>query len=161
MSRWKCRTAMRVRRERIDEGAMRGTFWIVFLALISIANGASAVCLEGRHPSVKAEYAASEIVAVGKVISKKDISAPDDPGGIEKTIYSFKVVRGYKFIRPNTILEITSENTTSRFEMDPGTDYLVFLERAGGESFVDSCGHSGEARKRRNVIQQLRRLNRH
>ncbi|MFP5392447.1 MAG: hypothetical protein ACLGI6_13035 [Gammaproteobacteria bacterium] len=129
---------------------------IALIATLLISGNTLAMCTDSRSPTVEAEYAQSDIVATGFVTEHVDVSSSDDPEGVEKTIYQFKVVNSYKG-GAHPILLITSDNTSSRFPMERGRPYLVFLRSADGELFIDSCGNSGPSEQRAAVIAQLPR----
>lgn len=130
---------------------------IAFLGLTIISCDAFAVCSDGRHPSVAQEYKLSDFVGVGVVIAKKDFSFPDDPQGVEKTVYRIKISKRLKGAMSSPIT-ITSDNTSSRFPMNTGKSYLVFLRVFGDETVVDSCGNSGELKNRKVELAKLTKL---
>jgi len=136
-------------------------FFILVLASF-ISAEAYGLCLDGKRSSVNSEFNASNIVILGLVTSSQDISSPDDPQGIDKTIYDIKVEHYFKGTN-NTNLKITSENTSSRFPMNVGTKYLLFLKSfsANGEFFVDSCGNSGEIENKKTEIDNLSKFSTH
>jgi hypothetical protein len=51
-------------------------------------------------------------------------------------------------------------NTSTRFPLDAGTTYLLFLQRdANGEQyFVDNCGHSAPVDEAQRLLPQLHAL---
>lgn len=129
---------------------------IVVLGLSLCYHSAMAICLDGRHPTVNDEFGESAFVGVGVVTGHKEFSSPDDPEGVEKTLYDFKVSRRFKGGMRSAI-RIQSDNTSSRFPMEVGKSYLVFLRTADKELFVDACGNSGELRLRTAAIAQLKK----
>lgn len=120
-----------------------------------------------RHPSVAAEYGSSKFVILGRATRTKNISSPEDPAGFDWTVYEVKVLAVYKGQPPRS-LKLVSPNTTSRFPMDEGKDYLLFIDHssepefAGTEvlpaDFVDNCGNSGLASERSKEIRMTQRL---
>lgn len=120
-----------------------------------------------RHPTVAAEYATSKFVILGVATRAKNFSSPDDPDGYDWTVYEVKVLAAFKGQPPKSI-KLVSPNTTSRFPMDEGKDYLLFVEHspvlefAGKEplpaDFVDNCGNSGLAHERSAEIRAMRSL---
>lgn len=80
---------------------------------------------------------------LGKVISARNITSSDDPGGFSWTIYTINPSLVFKG-NPNRIVKVWSENTSSRFPMQVGGNYLLFLSVGfGNKVYVDSCGNSG------------------
>lgn len=120
-----------------------------------------------RHPTVAAEYGSSKFVILGRATHIRDISSTDDPAGFDWTIYEVKVLTVYKG-QPPKLIRLVSPNTTSRFRMDDGRDYLLFIEHssepehAGKQllptDFVDNCGNSGLASKRSAEIRVIQGL---
>ena len=120
-----------------------------------------------RHPNVTAEYASSKFVILGRATRARNVSSPDDPAGYEWTVYEVKVLTAFKGQPPKSV-KLVSPNTTARFPMDEGKDYLLFIEHssepelAGNETlpadFVDNCGNSGLANERSPEIRATRSL---
>lgn len=118
-----------------------------------------------RHASLSGEYASSKFVILGRATHSRNISSPDDPAGYDWTVYDVEVLTVYKG-RPSRSIKLVSPNTTSRFSMDEGKDYLLFIEHstmkeyAGKEllpnDFVDNCGNSGPASEKAVEIQGVR-----
>lgn len=141
---------------------------LLWLLAPTIAHGA---CVgpagAPRHPTVTAEYASSKSVILGQLTHTRNISSPDDPDGFDWTVYEVKVLTVYKG-RPPKLIKLVSPNTSSRFPMDDGRDYLLFIEhsskpeRAGKEllpaNFVDECGNSGLISERSAEIRSIRSL---
>ncbi|SFR86855.1 hypothetical protein SAMN05216570_0143 [Dyella sp. OK004] len=148
-------------------------FLLAYLSLsIPLASHGACVDLSGpvdvpRHLTVAAEYASSKFVVLGRPTRTKNISSPDDPAGFDWTIYEVKVLAVYKG-RPPRSVKLVSPNTTSRFPMVEGKDYLLFIEQssepefAGKEplpaDFVDNCGNSGLASERSTAIRVTQSL---
>jgi hypothetical protein len=133
--------------------AARGAQAALALLLLN-AGSAWALCLDGRRPTVEAEFAASAVVAVGSVVAETKRVAPEDPDGFEETVYRLRPSRVFKGPAKDDI-ELHSENTSSRFEMQRGRSYLVFVQDERGERFVDACGNSGPLRMRRAMLGKL------
>ncbi|WP_157971336.1 hypothetical protein [Dyella sp. C9] len=137
----------------------QGKCVLFFAASLWLTCGsAAAVCVDlrgkeivPRHPSVSEEYAAAPWVLIGRVTATRDVESPDDPGFYGWTIYDVEVVETLKGLPPHRI-KLQSENTSARFPMDNGKQYLLFVrfhteETAGGErlpqNYIDNCGNSG------------------
>ena len=70
-------------------------------------------------------------------------SIPETKSSYEGTRYSIRVGEIFRG-RPRRTIAVFSENTSGRFPMEIGVEYLVFLSlRAGEPAMVDSCGNSG------------------
>jgi hypothetical protein len=133
--------------------AVRGAHAALALLLLN-AGCAWALCLDGRRPTVEAEFAASAVVALGSVVAETTRVSPEDPDGFEETVYRFRPSRVFKGPAKGGI-ELHSPNTSSRFEMQRGRSYLVFVRDERGERFVDACGNSGPLRTRRVMLGKL------
>lgn len=119
----------------------------------------SAVCLDNRHPNIRDEFRFSVAVVVGRVSGHKDIMEDsDDPTGITATIYQIVVQRRLKGVVGQTI-QLRSENTSSRFPMEEGEGYLLFLNKNGNNYFVDNCGNSVRAGQAKKVLSEIGVLN--
>lgn len=97
-------------------------------------------------------------VIIGKVLGSRDVMSKDAPDIVGKTVYRVKVITTFKGIRQSRV-EITSDNTSSRFNMDVGKQYLLFVQSFGDENLVDSCGNSGELIDKGDIIKHLKRRN--
>ena len=75
-------------------------------------------------------------------------------------MYRVKVLRVFKG-KPPAVFTVFSENTTSRFRLEPGKDYLLFVSEGlfdapiGRHLTIDSCGNSAP---RADAAETLRRL---
>jgi hypothetical protein len=128
------------------------------LALLLLNGGCAwALCLDGRGPTVETEFAASAVVAVGSVVAETKRVSPEDPDGFEETVYRFRPSRVFKGQAKEDI-ELHSPNTSSRFDMQRGRSYLVFMRDERGERFVDACGNSGPVRTRRAMLGKVGRI---
>lgn len=116
---------------------------------------AAAVCLDGRHPTPQEEFRSSVAVVVGRVSSHKSLTEdPSDPHGTTATLYRVKVLRYFKGTAGRSI-QLRSENTSSRFPMVAGEDYLLFLNKDGEAYFVDGCGNSTDMGSAAHVISEF------
>jgi hypothetical protein len=126
---------------------------VLWLSIISSSH-ATAACYSG-HPDVHSERRDSEFVILGKVVASKDVASEDDADYIGQTDYTVALLHAYKG-SPGRHIKITSVNTSTRFPMDTGKTYLLFVIRAtDGSYFVDSCGNSGAAIDKRGVVAEL------
>jgi len=111
------------------------------------------------HLTIEEEYKLSEFVAKGTVLSEQKISSTDDPIGYEATLYTIKISKVFKGIIKSK-LTIRSENTSSRFPMNIGRSYIIFVKKDNNDDlFIDNCGNSGETKKSHAIIQKVLTLN--
>lgn len=101
------------------------------------------LCQDNRHPNVLQEFEASKYVIIGTQIHERSVSSNDDPDGIAATIYSIHPIEVFKGVADRDI-SIWSENTSSRFVIDKGTKYLLFVESSPDGLYIDNCGNSGQ-----------------
>lgn len=122
-----------------------------------IATAAHAACLNGQ-PALADEFAQSTVV-VARVQSARNVQDdPDDPAGISATLYRLAVHERLRGTPPRG-LELRSDNTSSRFPMERGPRYLLFIQTAqGGAHYVDACGHSGALPQASGALAQAREL---
>lgn len=112
---------------------------VIAVAFLIVSSTASAGCLKD-NPSVKQEYADSLIVFVGKVIAKKDVAESRDY--YEGDEYTVQVQDIFKGLPTNPII-IYSENSSGRFPMSVGEEYVLFVYYNLGRYQIDNCGNSG------------------
>ena len=122
------------------------------------ATSAAAYC--DSFPAVEQEFKTSAIVFVGKLTSAKEV--PSQGGFIRGTFYSVKVAQTLKG-SPSNKVELC-ENSSGRFPMRVGVQYLVFadygvFEAISGERLaIDNCGNSAPLSKAHKALGILRRL---
>ncbi|PQO91082.1 hypothetical protein C5614_26450 [Massilia phosphatilytica] len=109
------------------------------------AAAAHAVCLDGK-PSIEQEFRDSAIVAVGVAGAARDVSVPDDPAGIDHTVYTVRLTRVFKGAPAGRAIELVSPNTSARFPLEPGVAYLLFVGEGQDGAYVGNCGWSGAVR---------------
>jgi len=128
-------------------------------ALAVAAGPASALCTDGRHPTLQAEFADSDIVATGTARFVRRVVDPNDPEGYVATIHEIQVREIFRGRIPKR-LYVESPNTSARFPMDAGGTYLLFLQRDANPAhhFVDNCGHSAPVDEARRLLPQLRKM---
>ena len=108
---------------------------------VSSAAAAHAACLDGK-PSIEREFRASAIVALGVAGAGRDVSAPDDPAGIDHTTYTVRLTRIFKGAPATRTIELVSPNTSARFPLEPGVADLLFVGEGQEGAYVDQCGWS-------------------
>lgn len=128
-------------------------------ALAVAAGPASALCTDGRHPSLQEEFADSDIVATGTARFVRRVVDPNDPEGYIATVHEIQVREIFRGRIPKR-LYVESPNTSARFPMDSGKAYLLFLQRDANPEhhFVDNCGHSAPVDEARRPLLQLRKM---
>ncbi|MFZ6875832.1 hypothetical protein ACO0LF_27500 [Undibacterium sp. Di27W] len=122
-------------------------WWWLVASFMGMPVLASAMCTDGRAPTVKAEFLIAPKVVQARVINQKVLQEDaEDPEGVTATEYTIQVDVWYKGASKKRKLLIRDENTSSRFPMDAGESYLLFLTRYRldfpGQYFIDSCGNS-------------------
>lgn len=128
----------------------------VFTAMAGTASGS---CLDGRHPSPEQEFADSAIVATGTARVARIVVDRDDPQGYIATVYEIRVREIFRGRIPRR-LYVESENTSSRFPMEEGTTYLMFLQHDDHRAayFIDNCGNSAPVGAARALLPRLRKM---
>lgn len=134
----------------------------IFVAVIAycvasvFADNRAPVCLNG-HPSVAQEYRLSYAVLIGEVVSEK--REPRSKDFYEGTSYVVRVRETICGKLPRTIT-LFSENSSGRFPMKMGQDYLLFVYRNSNRTMVDNCGNSkllSQAAKEIRIVRNLKR----
>ena len=122
---------------------------------------ARAVCLDdagmsGYHIPLEKEFAESELVVIGRVLSERETpNAParSDPGHTY-TVEVREVFRG----APRKRVELFTEYNSGQFPMDIGKTYLIFASAREGVFSVSPCGSAGEVKERTREIARVRKL---
>lgn len=131
---------------------------IGFSCVALLAYDAIAACPDGEWWSIDREYRESEFVFIGKVISEKPDPGIEGKGKwISGTLYSLKVKKVFRGVPVGDII-IFSENSSGRFPMKEGVEYLVFASHCDGRLFTYSKGNSGELNQVKKVMKQVKRL---
>jgi hypothetical protein len=123
---------------------------------ISMSATAAAVCMNG-YPSVTSEYKRAQYVVAVRVLGAKKVPATKDYDFYDGTMYRVSVEKSYKG-GPVESLSIFSENSSGRFPMQVGQQYLLFLYEESGRYQVDNCGNSNRLAKSSKNIDKLKRL---
>jgi hypothetical protein len=133
----------------------------IFIACFLVDKEAIALCYGDSeypaHPSIKQEYELSKFVIIGIALSKQKISSSDDPLGYIATLYTIKPLRIFKG-NPQSKFIIYSENTTARFPMNIGEEYIIFVQKPNDILIVYNCGHSGLVNDSAGVIEKVKAL---
>jgi hypothetical protein len=127
---------------------------VAILFVCSVA--ASAVCVNG-YPNVRKEFANSEFVLTGKVVSETSIPASADGYFLEGSTYRVMPTHIYKGTVKGS-MDLFSENSSGRFPMQPGKEYLLFVDGEHGRLVVDNCGNSDLISHARKAVASVARL---
>ena len=138
---------------------------LLFAAFTSLAHGfcrlADATHPDGwltgnpRQMTVSDEYRAADFVLTGKVVGQRKLGVHKD-GMFEATNYRVVVVTPIKR-RPPKILTVYNPNDSSRFDMDVGKTYLLFVYRDSARYLIDDCGWSDELSQSGSALRELDR----
>ncbi|MBI3902578.1 MAG: hypothetical protein HY306_06495 [Nitrosomonadales bacterium] len=114
-----------------------------------------------NFPNPTQEYQRSELVFIGTVLKKDKIpEAGNFIVGTRYLVHVKEILKG----KPKQRFSLYSENTSSRFPMEIGQNYLVFTslgvfeELQEKQPFIDSCGNSGLLNKSGKAISIVRKL---
>jgi hypothetical protein len=133
---------------------------IVSAAALCAPMTVLAMCYERDKLSVLGEFESSNVVIVGLVRSATPVSSPDDPDGVDKYLYKVKILKSFKGATKGTVT-VTTENTSSRFPLDKGRKYLLFLKSVNTDMSADSCGNSGRIESRKHELSVLNSAREH
>src|SRR5438034_11808153 len=100
------------------------TLKLIISSALLVAAAASAAAYCDSFPTVEQEFKTSALIFVGKVTSAREVAVRSDAitGG---TFYSVEVVEVLKG-SPSHKLELYSENSSGRFPMEVGVQYVIF-----------------------------------
>jgi len=124
-------------------------------ALLLAGTTVRAVCLNG-HPSVAEESKAAKAVVAATVIAERLVPSAE-ADFYDGTLYRIRVDRTFRGSLGDAA-EIFSENSSGRFPMTVGAEYLLFIRSGSAGMRVDYCGNSGLLPKRRKELKQVERL---
>ena len=121
---------------------------------VGAAGSVAAYC--DSSPSVAEELTTAPLVFVARVRSA------DEPSNATGTFYTVDVRQRLKGASPAT-LQLYSENSSGRFPMQVGRDYVLFVsqqqfEHQGHRWFVDNCGNSAPLPEAKKVLATVKRL---
>jgi hypothetical protein len=129
-------------------------------ASLTIVVSADAYC--DGHPTVEQEFKSSALVCVGKVTSAREVAVGSQSitGG---TFYSVEVVEVLKGSATRS-LQLYSENSSGRFPMHVGVQYVIFANSgtfegiSGQQLAINNCGNSAPLPKGDETLETVRRL---
>ena len=129
---------------------------VVTVAVALAAPAAFGVCMLDDY-SVPAEFARSTVVAVGRVVSERQVHEQAELDVLDGTVYTLRVqetLRG----QPSRTISVFSENSSGRFPMLKGQAYILFLYAQSGRLSADNCGNSGLVSEKQTVVNSAREL---
>ena len=106
-------------------------------------------------PTVACDFLNSDAVFVGKVISTRVVSTLGEE--IDGWLYDVRVQELFRGPRTKTI-EVFTENTSGRFPLEVGKQYLLFAAEFDGRLTIDCCGNSAELPEAQAAIRDLHGL---
>ena len=131
-------------------------------ALIAVFGpGRSVVAYCDSFPSVEEELRTTSLVFVGTVRSARDVEAPD--GDRRGTFYTIEVQELLKGTVTQK-LTVYSENSSGRFPMRVGAQYLVFADEQRFEGiprrqwWISNCGNSAPVPEANKALEAVRML---
>jgi len=127
--------------------------------LIGSAALVGAYC--DSSPTVEHEFKTSAVVFVGKVSSAREVSVQSQAvsGGTFYSVVVEQVLKG----TPSKTVELYSENSSGRFPMRVGVQYLVFagygvFEGISGQRLaINNCGNSAPFSKAHKALATVRK----
>ena len=124
---------------------------IVLLAVLGPTT-ASAWCPDPK-PSVGEEAAGSDYVLTAIVVGQREV--PEKGKSYDGWSYRLRPTRVFRG-RALSGSEVFTENSSGRFPLEVGKEYLLFATRnTEGRLEFTNCGHSGLAVERRSAIGAL------
>ena len=101
---------------------------------------AGAVCLNG-YPTVQKGYTLSKLVFTGRVVQDRRTAGNSGYFDLEGDTYTVIPTNAYKG-ETKAEVGLFSENSSGRFPMQVGQEYLLFAYEDHGRLIVDNCGNS-------------------
>ena len=135
---------------------------LIASSVLVVAAAASAAAYCDSSPTVEQEFKSSVLVFVGKVTKERKVALQSGAvtGG---TFYSVKVAQALKG-SPSKTVELYSENSSGRFPMQVGEQYLVFADYGvfegirGRKLAINNCGNSAPLAKAQKALAVLHAL---
>ncbi len=137
---------------------------LILSGILVTPTAVQAVCLDpetglsGYRVALEQEMRISPLILVGTVVKSRTLREDrSDPSAITAQLYSVRVERVLKGPAA-AVLEIRSENASSRYAMARGEQHLLFLTRDGRRLFVDGCGNSAALPGAAAVLEQIENI---
>jgi hypothetical protein len=101
---------------------------------------------------VSQEMKESQVVVIGTVMSSRQVPQSwDTLDGVEYVVHIDQKVKG----KQTGEISIFSEHTDDAFNLQAGTQYLLFLTNNNQHWMVNKCGNSGPMDAESKVIKQM------
>jgi hypothetical protein len=126
----------------------------VLVVLLLPVSRAVCVCPK-PDPKVCAEFFKSEQVFVGRVASQ--LTAPPGGGFIDGWWYRLSVHKVFRGTARKTI-DVFTENSSGRFPLEVGREYLLFASKYDGRLVIANCGNSGLVSEVRDKIREIDKI---
>jgi hypothetical protein len=128
------------------------------VACLVLSTGtAEAVCLAPQPVRVCTEFFHSETVVAAKILSVRKIPDTPDPNNVEGWFYQIAVEKTYRGPKPPD--EIYTGNDETKFTMEVGKTYLLFLNsNAQSRPAPDACGNSAELSKAGDAVAAIDKI---
>ena len=137
---------------------------IILIALLGFSSKLFAYC-DGGYPNITVadEIKEANFVAIGKVTSRKIVVDPiEDPEGYEAELFQVEIENVLYGTPPEYVvkgyLTLYNVNTSSRFNMDVGESYIMFVSEYWDGFYINSCGNSGTVIKSKEVIKTIQKI---
>jgi hypothetical protein len=128
----------------------------IFALSAALATSAGAVCL--NDTSLPAEFSRSDVF-IGTVVSSRHVPPLDRYFDLEGEMYRVKVNEVFRG-KLRGVVDLFSENSSGRFPMEIGANYILFAYHEHGRKMVDNCGNSSVLPKGNPTVEVVRRLKR-
>lgn len=137
---------------------------LIMMAILLFPVSLYAYCEGGKYPniSVSDEIKQCEFIIVGTVTARNIVVDPiKDPEGYEAEIFHVNVeeiLHGHPrqgLIKP--YLSVYNANGSSRFPMNVGERYLLFVYSGNHGFWINICGNSSTYENGRKRIDELRK----
>ena len=113
-----------------------------------------------NYPDIQTDFSQNDLVFIGKVISEEKVHGKDE--FFDGIYYEIKVTEAFKG-KPMSPVTVFSENSSGRFSMEVGQDYLVFTsvqpqEYVNDSYAISNCGNSGKISEKQTALLTLKKL---
>ena len=132
----------------------RFCFLLLLASTIMWSSFSHTYCPDGNL-TVKREYLDSPLVLIGRVISEQETKATKN--WLDGTTYAVEINEVLGGSQQRRI-RLFSEDSTSRFPMEVGKQYLMFVYPQSGRFAIDNCGNSGILAERVLEVREIRSL---
>jgi hypothetical protein len=133
---------------------LRHILLLVPVATLLHALPASAACRQ-PDPKVCAEFFKSDVVFVGTVLALRTVPTKGD--FYDGWWYRLRVRKMFRGPDRETV-EVFTENSSVRFPLTVGNEYLLFAKDFGGRLEIAHCGNSGLLSQSLQEIQEIEQI---